>query len=112
MNIYSPDYDHTNLLEETLSCLKDHGKDPSDIEWIRLDNSLVEKEEFLKVAEQTNYYAGFGTNEIKSGLIIVGLDWWMTRGEYDGSEWWTFHTKPIKPENLIQLTDPNQLKED
>ena len=25
-----------------------------------------------------------------------GSDWWLERGEYDGSEWWEFRREPVK----------------
>ena len=50
------------------------------------------------------YNSGYGGAEIPSDLIVVGKDFYMTRGEYDGSEWWDYHTQPVKPENSIKCT--------
>lgn len=36
----------------------------------------------------------FGTVWLEDGA-------WLTRGEYDGSEWWNLHKLPEIPENLI-----------
>ena len=40
--------------------------------------------------------------------MVVGSDWWMTRGEYDGSEWWEMHWYPNKPDTHFK---PKHLKE-
>jgi hypothetical protein len=44
-----------------------------------------------------NYDDGFGGNEIPLSLVVVGDDWWLERGEYDGSEWWEFKRLPPAP---------------
>jgi hypothetical protein len=35
--------------------------------------------------------------------MIVGDNRWMTRWEYDGSEWRDFHTYPQKPSNTLKV---------
>lgn len=30
----------------------------------------------------------------KGNGVVVGKDFWLERGEYDGSEWWSFKTTP------------------
>lgn len=95
-----------NLLEETLEKLKEHGKTPEDITWIGcLSDGYFTWDEFKKLAD-VEYDDGYGTAEVDEGLVIVGDTWWLSRGEYDGSEWWDFNEKPEKPTNEI---DPQAL---
>lgn len=46
------------------------------------------------MAEKVNYDNGFGGQEVVTDLVILGDNWWLERGEYDGSEWWGFRTVP------------------
>lgn len=46
------------------------------------------------------YDAGYGGQEL-FGTIWFEDDVWMTRAEYDGSEWWQGHSIPDIPEELI-----------
>ena len=48
-----------------------------------------------------NSDSGYGSAEIREDLVIVGKDWWLERDEYDGSEWWAFHTMPELLENDV-----------
>ena len=47
-----------------------------------------------------NYNAGWGLQELY-GLIWLEDGRWCDRGEYDGSEWWTYNIRPEIPEYLI-----------
>ena len=88
-----------NLLDETLEHLKQVGKTPADVSWVKFgkeDQFYCSWDEFAAVASFT-YDNGYGGAEVCTGLKIVGADWWVERGEYDGSEWWEFKTKPEKP---------------
>jgi len=38
---------------------------------------------------------------IRNDLYVVGEDWWLERGEYDGSEWWEFKRLPECPPRAI-----------
>jgi hypothetical protein len=93
-----------NLLTETLEVLACNGKTPADVRWVHcLDVGYGEQagswEDFAKIAD-IEYENGYGGNEVASSLIIAGDNWWLERGEYDGSEWWNFKTMPIKPETV------------
>ena len=57
-------------------------------------------DKFKEIAD-FEYDDGYGGAEIPD-VRIVGSNWWLERGEYDGSEWWEFKTIPQKPnyENL------------
>lgn len=45
------------------------------------------------------YDDGYGTQEL-SGTIWCEDGVWITRGEYDGSEWWNVNKLPEIPDNL------------
>jgi hypothetical protein len=91
----------TNLLKETLEYLAEYGKEPSDVLWVGVRRSALPQPhgtwaQFEKLAD-IDYDSGYGGNEIAEGLVVVGDDWWLERGEYDGSEWWEFKTIPRAP---------------
>lgn len=86
-----------HLLEETLTLLERKGKTPDDVQWVGLKDSYFTWQEFTGIAD-FNYYAGYGTAEIPGDLVVVGSDWWLERGEYDGLEWWEFKTLPSRPD--------------
>ena len=83
-----------NLKAETLEFLANHGKTPDDIRWIG-NGVEIPIDEFWRVADRV-YDNGYGCAEV-CYIYIVGDDWWMERGEYDGAEWWEFKTMPKKP---------------
>jgi hypothetical protein len=87
-----------NLFSETLAMLHDNGKAPEDVRWVQWESKFhCTWAEFAAIAD-FEYDNGYGGNEIKLSLYVVGDDWWLERGEYDGSEWWEFKTSPTKPE--------------
>lgn len=109
-----------NLLEETIDALGYQGKDPSEVLWVGIKNFSTKQkaspewrkdikenswkwDEFYKIAD-FEYDEGFGIQEVKDGLVIVGKDWWLERHEYDGSEWWEFKTLPKCPTAGESLT--------
>lgn len=99
--------DETNLLAETLDVLSDNGKKPQDVLWVG-DYSGRHRcswDEFAELARDLNYDSGYGGNEIAGNLVVVGSDWWLSRGEYDGSEWWNFNVKPEPQENTKPVTN-------
>ena len=82
-----------NLKEETLKVLNDHGKNKEDVKCVRGDDFQISLEQFWKLAD-TEYDNSYGSPKIATDLTLVGEDYWMTRGEYDGAEWWDYHTMP------------------
>lgn len=54
--------------------------------------------QFCKALD-VNYDAGFGGQEVY-GVIWLKDGTWITREEYDGSEWWDHHTVPDIPDVL------------
>lgn len=85
-----------NLKKETLAFLKENGKTVKDIRWIGSKDIAIPQDLFWKLAD-SEYNEGFGGAEVADDLVIVGDNWWLERGEYDGAEWWEFKTLPTKP---------------
>jgi hypothetical protein len=96
---------YTNLLAETLEVLTEHSKTTEDVLWIGSSDGEIATDwaSFAAIAENVNYNSGFGGNEIAGDLVIVGSDWWLERGEYDGSEWWEFKAKPQRSDAPLPL---------
>lgn len=90
-----------NLLRETKEQLDFYQKQESDVLWVGGENSWFTWDEFKSIAD-FEYDCGYGGQEIAKDLIVVGVDWWLERVEYDGSEWWDFKTTPQKPEHHIK----------
>lgn len=88
--------DNRNFLFETMEFLMKHKKHENDIKWIGSKDGKYSMtwKEFVKLSN-FEYDHGYGGSEIPLDLVIVGEDWWMSRGEYDGAEWWELNTKPI-----------------
>lgn len=104
----------TNLLKETLEILTLNDKSPADVLWVGVRKTDKPGEvgtwdQFARLAD-IDYDSGYGGNEISGGLVVVGADWWLERGEYDGSEWWEFKKLPEAP---LEPTDlrPEDIKE-
>lgn len=82
-----------NFLEETLAALEENGKTPEDVIAVICDDQKGSFRAFAKLAD-FRYDNGYGLEAIESSLMIIGDDWWLERGEYDGSEWWEFKKVP------------------
>lgn len=96
----------SNLLSETTQLMKSIEKQIKDIVFI---GSLKSGHEcswskFKKLADR-EYDSGYGSHQVSQDLVIAFSDGSMlTRGEYDGSEWWDYTAifkrpdlkKPIK----------------
>lgn len=93
----------TNFLEETLYAV--NGR---EVLWVGQGDEWMTWEDFKQRAH-FEYYNGFGGEEINTNLMIVGSDWWLVRHEYDGSEWWSEYSYPLKPDSynrdLCMLTE-------
>ena len=59
-------------------------------------HSDSEFDRWLSKMNEFNYYSGYGGQEL-FGTIWLKNGLWMTRGEYDGSEWWILHKRPPLP---------------
>jgi hypothetical protein len=118
----------TNLLESTISAIKNSGHSVKDIIYIGSSDGeyTMSWAEYRKLAD-VEFDSSFGSSEVAIDLIIVFSDHKkMWRGEYDGSEWWEFHKpssidysvkgKPITKltgnlwPTLVDLHDPDSYK--
>lgn len=86
-----------NLYRETVEILEKNSKSLNDIVWIGTKEATIYIDQFFKKAKETEYDNGYGGAVIAQDLIIVGSNWWLSRGEYDGAEWWDFNTLPRRP---------------
>lgn len=93
------------LLQETIDNLSEHGKAPADVRWVgSKDGKLsITWEEFTKIAD-LEYNDGYGGQEVATDLVVVGVSWWLDRREYDGSEWWDFHSLPVMRQDAARFT--------
>ena len=84
-----------NLLKETKRILEQHSKTFDDILFVgdRATHTKMTVKEFLEHAN-VEYNDGYGSEEINTDLILVGKDFWLERGTYDGSEWWEYKSMP------------------
>ena len=87
-----------NLLAETKKVLESHGKNIFDVLWYGTTELIISND--IQQLFSIEYDDGFGGSEIPDELIVVGVDWWLERHEYDGSEWWEFKQIPIKPVDI------------
>lgn len=88
---------------ETLNVLNKNNKTPDDVLWCGSEEfGWFTWNDFLEIAPE-EYDSGFGGQEIARDLLIVGNDFWLERGEYDGSEWWEFKSFPKKPKNYNKV---------
>ena len=93
-----------NLRKETLDAMGEAGKDVGDILFISTrDCFALTWEQFDKLADY-EYDDGYGSPEIDEMLKIVFTDnTWLSRGEYDGSEWWDYNKCPKLPSNNAEI---------
>ena len=66
---------------------------------LKVNHSEQEYNDFLKSLD-INYYNGYGTQELY-GTVWLEDNTWLSRGEYDGSEWWEHNVLPIIPEECL-----------
>lgn len=91
-----------NLLKETLDVLEQINKKETDVKWVGTKTHKTTWEDFKKIADVV-YDDGFGSAEVAQDLLVVGKNWWLERGEYDGSEWWDYKEFPKEPTKIIKL---------
>lgn len=103
-----------NLLQETLKMIDEIiAENNNDISWAKIhtETSFVndiekpnesfilrpnhteqEKEDFFRLLN-FEYDEGYG-GQLVYGVIVFNDGIWMSRGEYDGSEWWEYNKCP------------------
>lgn len=88
----------STLLSETIEVLEGHEKTPAHVLWVgsAIAGIWCTWDEFTTTAN-VEYDASYGSAEICTDLIVVGTDFWLSRAEYDGSEWWEYNECPQKP---------------
>lgn len=99
------DRGYKNFLEETLYTLHCNKKRPSDVlHVVNVNEGRVGTWAEFVVLSDWEYHSGYGvkTIAVNTNLIILGDDWWLKRGEYDGSSWWEFVTYPALPTPVIK----------
>lgn len=102
----------TNLLAETVAFLARQGRSPEDVDHVRYDGGWCRWPEFAAVARRIDYDNGFGAAFISPDLMVVGLDWWLNRHEYDGRENWVFNSMPRCPVGPAGTPGPDELTDD
>lgn len=88
-----------NLFLETCECINGLGKTASDVAFIGSGDGEYGStwDDFAALAN-IEYDNGFGGAEVAEDLVVVFKDGsWLSRGEYDGSEWWNYNKKPEAP---------------
>ena len=66
---------------------------------LREGHTPEEYEEFLAKLG-FDYDSGYGMQEILGTVWLMKEHTWLSRGEYDGSEWWEYNECPSIPDNL------------
>ena len=90
----------SNLLKETLELLESNNKKETDVKWVGTSTHKTTWEDFKKNAD-VDYDSGYGSSKVAQDLLVVGENWWLERGEYDGSEWWEHNKLPEIPKELL-----------
>lgn len=93
-----------NLWEETINILKEHDKTFEGVRFIQGRDFKITKENFEKVAKKTNYDSGYGSANVATDLVVVGNNWWLERGEYDGAEWWDYKESPKQVNEVREIS--------
>ena len=75
------------------------GGDGNVIATLKKGHTDQEFEEFMKELD-FDYDAGYGAQFI-DGTVWFGDGTWLSRGEYDGSEWWQYLGTPKIPDHLL-----------
>ena len=86
-----------NLLEETIEAIEQSGHKISDVMFIGSNDGKY-RMKWDKFKEKADFYYDslFGSQKIAVDLIIYFYDnTYITRGEYDGAEWWEYNKKLI-----------------
>lgn len=98
-----------NLLQETRNALARAGKGPEDVVWCgsKAGAYWFTWAQFEQLTDR-DYNDSWGIENVAMDLVVVGADWWLERGEYDGSEWWDFRIRPtVKGDGIVPT--PGQL---
>ena len=95
-----------NLKEDTLCAIKVSGHTLDDIKWIGNEEFYIDTDEFWRIADYTDYDAGYGLPKIATDLCVFFDDCSrLYREEYDGSEWWEY-MQPVVDMPTVRLENP------
>nr|WP_298659840.1 hypothetical protein [uncultured Flavobacterium sp.] len=101
----------TNAKQELLNAVKDTAKikcasirygrreDEATPKTLKLNYSENEYNEFLNLLD-FEYDSGYGGQELY-GTVWLEDGTWLSRGEYDGSEWWEHNVLPDVPAECL-----------
>lgn len=103
-----------NLYAETERILSENGLTINDVEWVQdgrhnwADNTTeifeIPIAEFIEWAQDFWFHDDWTDgDEIPSGLMIVGKDWWIEQNEYDSATWLEFKTMPTRPTEVRSI---------
>jgi len=94
-----------NLLAETITAINEFDHQIDDIVFIgSVEGFSCSWEEFTKLAD-FEYNNSFGGEVVATDLRILFADGlYMVRGEFDGSEWWSFHLPMTIPDDIKPIT--------
>ena len=95
--IYPTGSNHSNVLCAEISI---NTKDKTST-FLTTGYTKEEWDQFLSDIDK-EYDDGYGGQELY-GTIWYKDGTWSTRGEYDGSEWWDYHSVPEIPDNLNRI---------
>ena len=94
-----------NLFSETINLMDQLGYTPEDVVHIGNSEYGCTWEEFTKLADFC-YSNGFGAAEVATDLVVIFNDGaYLSRGEYDGSEWWDFNKTPTIPVDPLPISN-------
>lgn len=89
-------YDPSSLWDSNEDDFTPH---PAKKLFLNVDHTEEEFHQFLKDMDFM-YDAGYGGQELHGTIWFETTDCWLTRGEYDGSEWWDLNYMPEIPKEL------------
>jgi len=84
-----------NFKEETLEAIEESNHKIEDVMFVgSYDGKYrINIKKFLEKSD-FEYDAGYGSSQIATDLIVYFYDGsYLSRGEYDGSEWWEYNKK-------------------
>ncbi len=106
----------TNAKEELFEALHDAEQSINTIDYgyIRLRDNRMEFDGNIRSHQlallDKEYDDGYGGQEL-SGTIVFKDGTWLSRGEYDGSEWWDYNTMPGRDQVFQADIDKRNIKQ-
>ena len=101
------EYNDTNARQEFIDAVKNYAKikcaviytEKQDAKILKVGYSAKEYDEFLDKLD-FEYDSGYGGQNL-FGHIWLEDNTWLSRGEYDGSEWWEYNAVPEIPTECL-----------